>query len=218
MMERTMKGVTFDTYHSYRDFSLILSSKTVGAAEPKTELIEVPGADAPLDFTEFFGDVKYNNRTLSFTFTMLPPMKEFQLRYSSILNTLNGKKMKIILDDDPDFWYYGRVSVGDLSPDKNTAQITVECDCEPFKYLKEKTAYTVTVSGSTTLILKNLRQHVVPVFNSTGALQIDFEGTKYSASSTGEYTIPEIVLKEGKNTITLEGNATVTVTYQEGGL
>ena len=217
-MKGAMKGITFDGYHSFSDLGLILSSKTIGAAEPKTELIEVPGADAPLDFTEFFGDVKYNNRTLSFDFTILPPASGFPLKYSTILNALNGKKMKIIDDDDPDFWYYGRVSVGDLEKDKNIAKITVTCDCDPYKYLKEITAYTVTVSGSVTLVLKNLRQHVVPVFSSTGALQILFEGNTYSASSTGEYTIPEIVLKEGKNTITLTGTANVTISYQEGGL
>lgn len=213
-----LKGIKFDDYHSYADLGLILSTKTIGAAEPKTELIEVPGADAPLDFTEFFGDVKYNNRPLNFTFTMLPPASDFTGRYSDILNKLNGKKMRIVLDDDPDFWYYGRVSVGDLAPDKNTAKITVECDCEPYKYAMKKTVYSASVSGSTTLVLKNLRQHVVPTFNSTGQIRIDFDGAQYNVSSTGEFTIPEVVLKEGKNTITLTGNSDVTITYQEGGL
>lgn len=53
-----MKGVSFDTLHSYRDFSLYLSEKTIESPKPKTETQEVPGADVELDFTEFFGDVK----------------------------------------------------------------------------------------------------------------------------------------------------------------
>lgn len=213
-----MKGIKFNEYHSYVDFGLILSAKVIGKPEPKTELIEVPGADAPLDFTEFFGDVKYDNRTLSFTFTILPPDTEFSGKYSDILNKLNGRKMKIIDDDDPEFYYYGRVSVGDLEKDKNIATISVDCDCEPYKYRLNKTANTVVVTGSKTVELENLRQHVVPVFNSTAQISIDFEGNRYSISSTGEYTIPEIVLKDGSNEMTITGNATVTISYQEGGL
>lgn len=213
-----MKGIKFDNYHSFDDFGLILSSKTIGAAEPKTELIEVPGADAPLDFTEFFGDIKYNNRPLSFTFTLLPPASEFPEKYSDIANKLNGRKMKIIDDDDPDFWYYGRVSVDDLDKDKNIATIAVECDCEPFKYKLNKTTKQVTVSGSTSVQLTNLRQHVTPTLNSTAAIDVTYEGTKYSVSTTGDFIIPELVLKEGQNTLTITGTATVTITYQEGGL
>ena len=107
--------------------------------------------------------------------------------------------MKIIDDDDPEFYYYGRVSVGDLEKDKNIATISVDCDCEPYKYRLNKTANTVVVTGSKTVELENLRQHVVPVFNSTAQISIDFDGNRYSVSSTGEYTIPEIVLKEGIN-------------------
>lgn len=213
-----LKGIKFNTYHSYNDLGLILSSKTIGAAEPKTELIEIPGADAPLDFTEFFGDVKYKNRKLSFTFKVLPPAAEFSDKYSNIQNKLNGRKMKIIDDDDPDFWYFGRVSVGDLEKDKNIATISVECDCEPYKYRLNKTTNTVVVTGSKTVELENMRQHVVPLFNSTAQIDIEFEGEHYSISTTGEFTLPEVVLKEGKNTMTISGNATVTISYQEGGL
>lgn len=217
-MAESIKGIRFDGYHSYTDFGLILSSKIIGTAKPKTELIEVPGADAPLDFTEFFGDVQYENRTHTFEFKLLPPIMEFARRYSDVLNKLNGQKMKIIDDDDPNFWYYGRVSVGDLEKEKNIATITVECECDPYKYRKHKTVYTVSVNGSTTLNLHNLRQHVVPTFTSTSQIKIEFEGTQYNVTTTGEFTLPEVVLKEGKNTITMTGTANVTITYQEGGL
>lgn len=213
-----LKGIKFDNYHSYTDLGLILSSKTIGAAEPKKELIEVPGADAPIDFTEFFGDVKYNNRTHSFTFKILPPASEFSGKYSDVLNKLHGRRMKIIDDDDPDFWYSGRVSVGDLEKEKNIATITVECECDPYKYRMNKTTKTVQVSGTQTVQLDNLRQHVVPLFNSTASITVEFEGSRYTVSTTGDFTIPELVLKEGTNEIKITGTAAVTITYQEGGL
>lgn len=213
-----LKGVSFDDYHSYRDFCLIRAKKTIGAPTPKTELIEVPGADAPLDFTEFFGDVKYNNRTVSFEFKLITPMSEFDRIYSEVQNALHGRRMKIVLDEDPDFYFLGRVSVGDMELEKNIATIPVECDCEPYKYRKEKTVVSVAVAGDTTLVLDNLRQHVVPTFDSTAAITIEFEGQRYSVSTTGEFHVPEIVLKEGENTIKLSGTSDVTISYQEGGL
>ena len=55
-----MKGVRFGDYHSYNDFSLILTSKTIGTPTPKTETIDIPGGDGVLDLTEFlveYGDI-----------------------------------------------------------------------------------------------------------------------------------------------------------------
>ena len=46
-----MKGVRFGDYHSYLDFGLIPTSYTVGAAQPKTEMIDLPGSDGSLDLS-----------------------------------------------------------------------------------------------------------------------------------------------------------------------
>lgn len=45
-----MKGVTFGTYHSYDDFSLILNSKDIVAPKTKTVKIDVEGAEGELAF------------------------------------------------------------------------------------------------------------------------------------------------------------------------
>ena len=73
-----MKGIKFGDYHSYDDFSLILTSKTIGTPTPKTEIIDIPGGDGVLDLTEFFGEVKYNNRQLSFEFSTIKTFHLFQ--------------------------------------------------------------------------------------------------------------------------------------------
>lgn len=44
-----MKGVTFGTYHSYDDFSLILTSKEIAAPKTKTVKIDVEGADGSIE-------------------------------------------------------------------------------------------------------------------------------------------------------------------------
>lgn len=212
-----MKGVKFDNLHTYNDFSLILSSKKIGVPQPKTELLEVPGADEPIDFTEFFGDVKFDNRKLEFEFTTLVPQTKFMTLFSRIQNALNGKRMKIVLDEDPDFYYSGRVSVKEWLADKSIGKITIECDCDPYKLKKDKTIVSNIVSVEKTVILSNLRKHVVPIFKSSAEIRIEFKGNSYSMSA-GEARFPAIVLKEGETELKLKGNSTVTIEYQEGGL
>lgn len=213
-----MKGVKFGNFHSWNDFSLILSDKKIGSPDAKITTVEIPGADGVLDISEYFGDIKYKNRTLSFNFSTIVPQSEFLNLFSTIQNAIHGKRIRIVLDDDPDFYYIGRISVSEWKADKNIGKITVDCDCEPYKYKTNKTVMTFAVTDSATAILSNLRKQVVPQFTSSGAIQIEFGGSTYSISSAGTFTVPEIVLTAGNNEITFTGTANVTVEYQEGGL
>ena len=95
-------------------------------------------------------------------------------------------------------------------------KVVIECDCEPFKYKKYVTVITEDIVGTREFVLTNLRKSVVPVFKSTGTLTIKFENQIYSIDS-GEYTLDDVVLKQGKNLLTVEGNATLTIEYQERG-
>lgn len=129
-----MKGITFGDYHSYRDLHLILTEKVIGTPSPKTELIDIPGSDGVLDFTEYFGEVKYENRKLSFDFSTLVPQSEFMALFSLVQNALHGKKMMISLDVDPEWYYIGRVTVSEWKADKRIGKLTIDCDCEPYRY------------------------------------------------------------------------------------
>ena len=212
-----MKGVKFDDYHSYLDFGLILSSYSIGDAKPKTEMIDIPGSDGSLDLSEYFGDVKYKNRKLSFTFSTIGRPCEFLQNYSHLQNLINGRKMKIVLDDDPEFYYVGRVTVDEWKSKPRVGSITIDCDCEPYKYKAHETVVVNKISGSGTVIYENLRKWVAPVFAVTAPVTITFEGTSVMLDA-GEYTVPAIEFKQGQNIVTYTGDTVVTVKYQEGGL
>ena len=212
-----MKGVKFDDYHSYLDFGLILSSHSIEGAKPKTEMIDIPGSDGSLDLSEYFGDVKYKDRKLSFTFSTIGRPSEFLQNYSRVQNLVNGRKMKIVLDDDPDFYYVGRVTVDEWKSKPRVGSITIDCDCEPYKYKTYETVVVNKISGSETIIYDNLRKWVTPVFAVTAPVTITFEGTSVVLDA-GEYTVPAIEFKQGQNIVTYTGDTVVTVKYQEGGL
>ena len=175
-----MKGVNFGDFHSYRDFSLILSQKTIGAPSPKTETIDVPGGDGVLDLTEFFGEVKYNNRNLSFEFTSIIPQAFFMSQFSQIQDALHGQKMQIVLDDDPEWYYTGRIGVSEWKADKNIGELTIDCDCDPYKTKLSETVVTEVVNGPKTVILTNSRKIVVPTISITGEVDLTFGGSHYS--------------------------------------
>lgn len=212
-----MKGITFGSLHSYNDLNLILESKEIGSPEVKVRKIDIEGADSSLDLTDFFGEPKYEDVTHKFNFSTIVPQAQFPSLFSTVKNALHGKKMRIILDGDPLFYYMGRIKVLPFTNEKNIGKISVECDCEPFKYKLEKTVVSVAVDGTQAIILTNSRKRAVPEITSTADMTISFGGHTW-ASASGTFTLPELELVEGENTVTVTGTGTIQFSWQEGNL
>lgn len=214
-----MLGIKFDDIHSYDDLNLILTSKEIGSPEVKVRKIDIEGADGSLDLTDFFGEPKYENVTHKFNFSVVGTQARFLSLFSNVKNTLHGKKKRIVLPDDPLFYYVGRVSVSGFSNEKNIGFISIECDCEPFKYKLEKTVVTKAVSGAQTITLTNGRKRAVPevVIASDTSLRIEYQGNIWDLAS-GSFTLPELELVEGANAVTVTGTGTITFRWQEGDL
>lgn len=212
-----MKGVSFGNYHSYDDFDLILSQKKIEAPSPKTETIDIPGGDGVLDLTEFFGETKYNNRQLEFEFTTDVPQEQFMDLFSEVQDALHGQKMNIVLDDDPDWYYTGRITVSEWKAEKNMGKFTISCDCDPYKLKGSETVFSKAVSGSDNIVLTNSRKRVVPTITTNAQFSISF-GTYSGTFNAGTFRIPELQLVEGNNTVTVEGTGNISFRYREGGL
>lgn len=218
-----IKKVFFDDFDSWEDFSLIRNSKIITAPEPKYMKVEIDGADGELDLTEYFGEIRYKNRKITLEFSTMVRESEFLTLFSKIQDSLHGRKMKIVLEEDSDFYYVGRISVNEWQADKNIGKITVECDCEPYKYKKYKTIFTLQLNSKIQYILPNSRKRVVPSFKITAPTKIEFNNSVYSIGAAGmtgsqTFVIPEISLSQGDNLIGIESNGTVVIEYQEGRL
>ena len=96
------------TKKSYTDFGVILTNQDIGIPIPKTYTVDIEGMDGSLDLSECFGEIKYSNRTLKFTFETIEKIPDWQSRMSMISSLLHGQKMKITVWSDPDFYYVGR--------------------------------------------------------------------------------------------------------------
>ena len=132
-------GVKFGDKHSIDDWDLLMTNKSIPDAEPKTKEVDIEGANGKLDLTEWTGEVLFNNRTLTFTFDIFDSPSNWWPLKRKISNYLHGKKLKIVLDQDEDYYYYGRCKVTDFSNETTVAHITIECDCDPFIYKIEVT-------------------------------------------------------------------------------
>lgn len=215
-----MKGIMFGNHHSYRDLRLILESKEMGSPAVKVRKVDVEGADGALDYTDFFGEAKYENVTHKFNFSTVVPQNEFLSQFSQVKNALHGKKVRIILDDDPSFYYLGRLSVSPFSSSKAVGTLSIEADCEPYKMKIAPTVISVTVNGTQVITLPNMRKRAVPevTIEAESGLNIVYQVGNVWDLSSGTYTLPELELVEGENTVTVTGTGTIRFTWQEGGL
>lgn len=129
------KGVTFGEKHSYIDYGLLMASRPeIAAPEPKRMTVDIPGMDGVLDLTEAnVGETKYENRPLTFRFFTLVDIEDSAELKHRIFQDLHGKKLEIILDEDSNYYYYGRCSVSIENETPQKLNVVVTVDAEPFK-------------------------------------------------------------------------------------
>lgn len=212
-----MKGVSFLGFHSYKDLHILMTGKEIGSPEVKRQTIDIEGADGELDFTDFFGEAKYMNAQHRFDFESIQPRNEQLSQFTDIKNKLHGKKGRIILDDDPSFFYVGRCFVSSYKGEKGIGRISIDCDCEPYKYRMEKTVVTRAIDGTETVNLTNGRKRAVPTITTTSDMTISY-GEGIWTNRAGTFIIPELELVSGENLVTVTGTGTITFTWQEGDL
>lgn len=214
-----MNGVKFDDKHSITDWNLLMTYKNIGEAILRSNYITIPGRDGYLDLTDVYGEANYDNRALEFQFDLFDSPETWWEKYDLIKSYLHGKKRKIILDVDDDYYYYGRCSVSALTNERNVAHITISCNCEPYKMLVNETIVQDTVSEGDIITLSNLYKKVMPIVESTGNIIFKFNNTNFSVSESISFQSPDFTLAEGNNVVEIvSGTGTLKFTYREGRL
>ena len=211
-----MKGVYFSNFHSYRDLNLVLSKVNIPPAVPKTNYVDIPGGDGSVDLTEALGEVKYKDRECSFTFTVFP-YDDFEEKKRQVNSLLNGKKHRIFVDKDPDYYWQGRCSVSAYESDRNLHKIVVNTTVAPYKLKLGETTVRIPAGTNVTRTLVNGRKAVVPTITCNASTTIVFNGNTIQLNA-GTHKNLLITLREGDNPVTVTSTGTVTFMYQEGDL
>lgn len=237
-MRRGTLGVQIGKKHTLKDWNLGWTAVNLGFPEAKTYEQDVPGADGTLDLTEAMtsGDVKYKNRPLSLEFEVED--KDFyrwSVLISEIANYLSGQRMKITLDNDPYFYYIGRLSIDVEKTEKSESKLVISGDVEPYKYelyssIEDWVWDTFSfetgiireykdmqVEGSYKLFIPGLRKRIVPVIDCSVPMQVSHEGKTYELKA-GKNKVFDIWLGEGGNILVFMGTGQVSVEYRGGSL
>lgn len=229
-----MIGVKFGEKHSYDDFGMILSAKEIGIPAVQKKEVKIPIRDGTIDLsTAITDEEKFDDRILHFEFSVIK--RKWKTTISTILEYVHGKRMKIVLDEDPAFYYVGRVEVNKWQSDAGTGSIVVDVIAEPFKYDILSSAVDwewdifdfeegiinetggLIVNGTTTITLICRRKRMFPTFTVSADMTVIFKGETFNLKA-GSQKVYDIFFTEGNNELTFTGNGTVTIDYVGGSL
>jgi len=103
---------------------------------PKYNFLDLPGANGTVDLSDVLSNryPVYEDRKGSIEFYVMNGYKEWYNAYSDIMNYCHGEKCKLILEDEPTYYYRGRVSVNAWRSEKDWSKIVLDYQLEPFKY------------------------------------------------------------------------------------
>lgn len=209
-----------DKYHTWHDWRLTLTAKDVTPAEPKTNYVELDGANGSLDLTEALtGEVAYRDRTVVASFwTSEGTFAERLQVLRKITTALHGRKVKIIEPDDPDHYFLGRVVIKAQAQSQVHLELSLEATCDPWRYSVNETERLVDVDGEVDAVIMNHGDKTIcPTLVVGGDVSLTFNGvtTKLSA---GSYRITDLRLPHGANVVGLSGSGSVAFVYREASL
>ena len=213
-----MSDIRFGTKWAHADYGLIVSPYAIPMPEPQTNFVEIPGRDGALDLSEAFGTVRYTDRIISLTLYARAP---FDTAVSALAADIHGRRMNVIFDRDPTYYYNARVTVEDVERHAGYCELSLECRAKPYKLEHFQTTVTVLPTGSATVTLTNSRMPVVPTITVSADMTLAFAiGVKdYTVVlPAGTHTVSSLVLLEGDTEIEITGTGSITFTYRKGAL
>jgi phage-related protein len=186
--------------------------------EPQTSFVEIPGRDGALDLSEAFGTVRYADRVFELTLYARAP---FDSLISAFAADVHGRRLNVIFDRDPTFYYDARIMIEDVERHWGYCELSLECRAKPYKLEHFETTITVLPAGNATVTLANTRMPCVPTITVSAEMTLMFtlSGTNYTVNlSAGTHVIPSLVLTEGDTEIVITGTGRITFTYRKGAL
>ncbi|MCI9025439.1 MAG: mtfA protein [Dorea sp.] len=230
-------GVTFnDRIHTWRDWGLNLVSIYIPMPKPKSQLIDIPGGDGSIDLTEINGRPVYDNRDgMELVFDLMDEdYKVWFLKYSEFAKEIHGKKVKMVLDDEPEHYYMVRLNLDGQKTNPVYGEITLSGTAEPFKYdhVSSNEPWKWGPFNFCTGVIRNLSDQVIstakntitilgagidnpPVFIVTEAdnLKLTHEGRTY-VLKVGRNRFPAVRVGEEDVTLTFSGTGKLSVEYR----
>ncbi len=243
-------SISFDDDNTWDNWKLVPTTRLhIAPPDVKTEYVEIPGMMGALDYTEALsGRPIFGMRKGSWEFYVLNREEgnnfEWAELYSNILTVLHGNKKKIILrEDDPLFYYEGRLEIKSWKSDKERSLITIDYTVDPYKtpiLTDEESEWlwddlfgiaqilygTFKVNGSKmrTIINSTDTNIRIKTDSNVSMLAYMYESESSSTVVGNPIVIPagitednsQLIVKPGKNKIKFEGYGEIKLYYTKG--
>lgn len=140
-----------ESYNTFDDWHLIAPTRpSIAPAQPKSNYVDILGANGSLDFSEaLVGKPTYSDREGSWEFVVLNPgdvdqyslfdaedrgRYRWQKIYDRIQAAIHGRTFEVILDDDPERMYKGRLWMNEWRSNAGWSRIVINYRLRPYKY------------------------------------------------------------------------------------
>lgn len=131
--------------NTWTDWHLIPASRPeISPPEVYTNYVELPACHGKLDLSEYLtGYPVYRNRSGSLEFYAANGQGFWAERYGEMCNFLHGKKLFMVLYDEPEYFYTGRFRVQKWNSDGKTnwSSIAIDYELDPFKFVLPRDSF-----------------------------------------------------------------------------
>ena len=130
-------SITIGTKNTWEDWRLIPSAPPIVNPPPvRKNLVELPGGNGSIDLTQFIGNqTHYGVIEGSWEFVLSDQVSRTREQWmQEIKEYLHGKRFdRIVLEDDPDWRFSGRLELAGIKVGKNYSTITINYMLDPLK-------------------------------------------------------------------------------------
>lgn len=131
-------SIKIDGIDCYSEWGLIPDGRVhVVPPSVKTKVVEIPGSNGTIDLTtSLTGYPLYGNREGSFNFFITRKGQNYNwvTLNDKLLKVIHGRKIKVILEDDPEYYYVGRCTLGEWTEGRPYDTISLNYVFEPYKW------------------------------------------------------------------------------------
>lgn len=191
--------VGFTSYHTYRTWGLIMTSPDpIGDPELETSYLQVMGRSNLLDWSEALtGNPVFKGRQINMDFAMKTEPVLWSAIVSEIRNSIEGRQVKIIFDDDPSHYWLGRIQVKDTDRLTRLGKMKMYAYCDAYK--KEKASSQEKLKWDDMNFLTDVLRYL-------GTIQIEDSATITIPRGDGNGVVPTITVTNLVGSMTMHSN------------
>lgn len=230
-------------YHTLDDWGLAIGNTNyISEPEMETKYIDIPGRDGLLDVSETLsGRPIYKKREINIEVGGLRERKDWDAVISSMRNSIHGRDVKLIFDNDPSYYWKGRIFITNFERARRLGTFTLSIpEADPYKYNIQSSAdpwlwdpfnfltdsihdySSIQITGSGTVSIPSGFMPVTPTIMVSNILSttftVNYKGQTFSLISGSNY-LPEIIVNaEDEVNLLFTGTAKVSIVYRGGSL